>query len=86
MYYVAPLVLILGLSGALYKTQEVFSLDAYTVYYLRSAFGRREFLMGPGLKTSGVKDRAAYLAALKAQSEASAAKRSAASASSGSGV
>ena len=88
MYYIAPLVLLLGLSGALYKTQEVFSMDAYTVHelspYIRAAFGRREFGgRGTEGKFGAKMERAEYLAALKAQSEASTAKRSAAS---GSGV
>ena len=87
MHYIAPLVIILGLSGALYKTQEVFSMDAYTINelspYIRAAFGRREFGgRGKGGNVKGEfgagQDRAAYLAALKAQSEASAAKRDAA--------
>ena len=33
MHYLAPLVLILGLSGALYKTQEVFSMVDYNAKY-----------------------------------------------------
>ena len=36
MHYLAPLVLILGLSGALYKTQEVFPLDEYKGIYKKS--------------------------------------------------
>jgi len=36
MHYLAPLVLILGLSGALYKTQEVFPLEEYKVIYKKS--------------------------------------------------
>ena len=88
MHYIAPLVILLGLSGALYTTQEVFSMDAYTIHelspYIRAAFGRREF-GGRGMegKFGSKTDRATYLAALKAQSEASAAKRDA---SKGTGV
>ena len=36
MHYLAPLVLILGLSGALYKTQEVFPLEEYKAVYAKS--------------------------------------------------
>jgi len=36
MYYLAPLVLLLGLSGALYKTQEVFPLEEYKVLYQKA--------------------------------------------------
>ena len=31
MHYLAPLVIILGLSGALYKTQEVFPMETYKI-------------------------------------------------------
>ena len=39
MHYLAPLVLILGLSGALYKTQEVFPLEEYKAVYSAKSGG-----------------------------------------------
>ena len=48
MHYIAPIVVLLGLSGALYKTKEVWPLDDYNLYKLKpivdARFERQRFL------------------------------------------
>ena len=63
MHYIAPIVVLLGLSGALYKTKEVWNLPEYKVMVDNPTFA---------LRISGVQDRTKYLAALAAKQKAAA--------------
>ena len=69
MHLIAPIVLALGLSGALYKTQEVWPYVEYQVMQLPGFAGR----------IRGVQDRTRFLAALEAKRKAEAEKSKASS-------